>query len=238
VLEFTESHATARRGKLESELPSELPSIQLVFVSPNGVQELGPLITPRNEPLEQFDAASWDLERCAEELQRRVRRKDDRGIEAVMSAMDRLDCWRASFCRLMDLPTPDAELGEGLLWFWVTYGFHISESLAGDAIFVDALRRLVPPHEGEPMPLYRGELRSRHLLGVYGIAWTAKLDIAEMFARRRVALQEGPGVVLQIEASPDTIVCARPAHSNKLGEEEYLVDPRTIHSIKVLKEFR
>jgi hypothetical protein len=183
----------------------------------------------------QFGEHAWDRERCTEELHRLVRLKDSRGVEAAMRAMDRLDCWRDPLHHLMSLPTPDAELGEGLLWFWVTYGFHISESLRGDRIFVDALRRFVPPYEGGPMTLYRGELQSRHFLGVYGIAWTAKLDVAEMFARRRVHLREGAGLVLQIEAGPEMIIYARPAHSEHLGEDEYLVDPRAIGGVKVLE---
>jgi hypothetical protein len=87
------------------------------------------------------------------------------------------------------------------------------------------------------MTLYRGELQARHLLGVYGLAWTTKLDVAEMFASRRVALGEGSGVVLQIEAGPEMIVYAHPAHSKELGEAEFLVDPRAVCGVRVVKTF-
>jgi hypothetical protein len=68
---------------------------------------------------------------------------------------------------------------------------------------------------------------------VYGIAWTSKLKVAEMFARRRDHLEDS-GVVLQIEAGPEMIVYAGPAHSEYLGEDEYLVDSRLIRGVQVL----
>ena len=58
-----------------------------------------------------------------------------------------------------------------------------------------------------------------------------------MFARRRLDLEKDTGVVLQIEASPQMIVCANPAHSKYLREHEYLVDPRSIRGVKVLKAY-
>jgi hypothetical protein len=158
-------------------------------------------------------------------------------VAFAMRAMDRLDCWRDSLHRLMSVLTPDAELGEGLLRFWVSDGFHISRSLRGDRIFVDVLRCFVPPYKGGPITLFRGELQSRHLLSEYGLSWTSRLEVAEMFAQRRVHLQEGDGVVLQIEAGPEIIICARPAHSGSLKEDEYLVDPRDIGGVEVLETF-
>lgn len=212
---------------------SDLPTMQIVIVSPNGEEELGPLIVSKDRPLPQYNEQTWDGGRCTEELPRFLRSKDGGGIEATMRAMDRLDCWRACLDHLIGLPTPDAELGEGLLWFWVTYGFHIASSLKSDTIFIDGVRRFVPPYEGTSTTLYRGELQSRHLLGVYGIAWTSKLKVAEMFAGRRDHLEDF-GVVLQIEAGPETIVYAGPAHSEYLQEDEYLVDSRLIHGVQVL----
>jgi hypothetical protein len=176
---------------------SDLPSIQIVIVSPNGEEELGPLIIPKHRPLSQYNEQTWDRERCAEELPWFIRGKDGDGIQATMRAMDRLDCWRACLDHLIGLPTPDADLGEGLLWFWVSYGFHIASSLKSDTIFIDVVRRFVPRYVGALTTLYRGELQSRHLLGVYGIEWTSKLKVAEMFARRRDHLEDS-GVVLQM----------------------------------------
>jgi hypothetical protein len=215
----------------------KINSIQTIFVSPNGERSAGPVVVINDAgPPEQFEEDCWDQERCAEEFHRHLRKKAAHGLEATMRAMDRLDCWLSCFDRLLNLSTPDAELGESLLRFWVTYGFHIEGSLKGNPIFVDALRRFVPPYLGPAVTLYRGELHSRHLVAVYGMAWTSNLNVAEMFARRRADLG-ACGVVLQIDARPEEIVCVRPAHSDHLGEDEYIVDPRLIHGVEVLQTF-
>ena len=96
---------------------------------------------------------------------------------------------------------------------------------------VDAFRYLLPPYAGKGMTLYRGEVESRHLMGIYGIAWTPIFEKARQFADRR-SPDEGRGVVLKIEATPNMIVAAAQEcsqHTLTLGEDEYLVDPRLIH---------
>ena len=214
-----------------------ITSIQWIFVSPNGEQTEGPLrvIDNTHPPPLQFDEDTWDEDRSASELHRLLREKDNRGIEATMRAMDRLDCWRPCLESLMRIPTPDPELCESLLWFWVVYGFHIATSIKGDSIFIDALRRFAPPYNGGRIKLYRGELQSRQVCGIYGFAWTPKLDVAEMFARRRFYGGEGSALVLQIDAHPEMIIYALPAHSEYLGEDEYLIDPRLVRGVVVLK---
>jgi hypothetical protein len=97
---------------------------------------------------------------------------------------------------------------------------------------IDAFRRFVKPYRGLELTLYRGELESRHAKGIRGIAWTSNLATAKMFASRRLPLQEGPGVVLQIEATQEMIVAAVKdftQHTVSIGEDEYIVDPRLIH---------
>jgi len=85
------------------------------------------------------------------------------------------------------------------------------------------------------LTLYRGELESRYRMGVYGISWTPIFEKAKQFADRR-SPDEGRGVVLKIEATPNMIVAAVKEffkHTLTLGEDEYLVDPRLIQG-KVL----
>ena len=56
------------------------------------------------------------------------------------------------------------------------------------------------------------------------------IETAKRFARRREP-DEGRGVVLKIEATPDMIVTALREHSQHtltLAEDEYIVDPRKI----------
>jgi hypothetical protein len=80
-------------------------------------------------------------------------------------------------------------------------------------------------------------------MGVYGISWTPILDKAKQFADNRLLLDEGPGVALQIEATPNLIVVAVSDYfpwTLKLGENEYIVDPRLIQGkvsvVPVLRE--
>jgi hypothetical protein len=66
---------------------------------------------------------------------------------------------------------------------------------------------------------------------IYGISWTPIFEKAKQFADRRPP-DEGLGVVLRIEATPDLIVAAvkdYSQHTITLGEDEYFVDPRLIH---------
>jgi hypothetical protein len=93
---------------------------------------------------------------------------------------------------------------------------------------VDAFKYLLPPYMGQGLTLYRGELKSRHTKGVYGISWTPKPEKAKEFAEIRAPDE---GVVLKIEATPGMIVFAVKDCSEwtlKMGEDEHIVDPRLI----------
>jgi hypothetical protein len=63
---------------------SNVPPIQfqIVFVSPNGEEELGPLIVPKGDQTPpKFDEDNWDCDRCADELRRLIRREDGRELQ-------------------------------------------------------------------------------------------------------------------------------------------------------------
>jgi hypothetical protein len=71
------------------------------------------------------------------------------------------------------------------------------------------------------------------MIGVYGISWTPIFVKAKQFADIR-SPEEGHGVVLKIEATPNVIVAAVKEFSQQtltLGEDEYLVDPRLIQGM-------
>jgi hypothetical protein len=150
-------------------------------------------------------------------------------MQSAMRALDRLDCWHEALSQLMTFPSPDETLGRGLLWLWISYGFHIGRSLKADPIIVDAFKHLFPPCSGPGLKLYRGELHSRHMGRIYGLSWTPHLSVAKMFANRR-----GAGVVLEIEATPDMIAAPPGEHTSWLGEDEYIIDPRLIQAVRVI----
>jgi hypothetical protein len=149
-----------------------------------------------------------------------------------MRAFDRLDCWPEAIDQLVTGPSPNIAKGRALLSFWNTYGFlSIPRGLGGDLPhLVDAFKYLLPPYTGHGLTLYRGELESRHTMGVYGISWTPRLEKAKDLADIRL-LTEGRGVVLKIEATPNMIIVRVRDYfpwTVKLSENEYIVDPRLI----------
>lgn len=151
-----------------------------------------------------------------------------------MRELDRLNCWRDALAQLHSGPSPNEKIGADLRWFWITYGFHVAESLKGDLILIDLFKRHHPPYAGGAVALYRGELAERHHRHIYGFAWTPNRTVAQMFASRRQSLGEGNSVVLQLIASPEMIVAVPTQHSSYLGEDEYLVDPRLIGEPRVI----
>jgi hypothetical protein len=154
-----------------------------------------------------------------------------------MQAMDRLDCWHEAFEQLISEPSAKDIPGEAVLRFWTADGFHISDSLKGNRILETVLRKRLPPYTGPDQTLYRGEAIERYRAGVYGMSWTTKLSVAQMFAHRRD--RGAPGgvgrVVLKLNASPDMIFCGPTAHSIEMDEHEYLVDPGMIRQVEVIE---
>ena len=175
---------------------------------------------------------SWNKQQVMQMFNTYLQGRDCHGLDTTNRAFDLLDCWREAIDNLMTGPSPNRTKGCDLLWFWNTFGMcSVPGGLRDDLPhLVDAFRYLLPPYKGQGLTLYRGELESRHATGVHGISWTPVLEIAEMFADRRL-LDEGRGVLLKIEATPNMIVVKVSDHleqTMKLGENEYIVDPRLI----------
>jgi hypothetical protein len=215
--------------------PAAPPSIHMVFVDSNGMTTNGALIEILQEPerKRKLDHAAWNQEQTIRRFCRYLQSEDSAGLEAAVLALNRLDCWRSAVNQLMAGPSPNRMTGCALLSFWNTYGLYsVGRGLRGDLPhLVDAFRYLLPPYTGEGLTLCRGEVESRHAMGKYGISWTPVFEKAMQFAVRRWP-DEGRGVVLKIEATPEMIVVAVKDHSEhtlNLGENEYIVDPRLIH---------
>lgn len=170
----------------------------------------------------------------ASEFARRLKQCGSRALETTMMRMDELGCWRECISQFA-VGRQDVSLGTALLSLWTTYGFRIAKGLRSEiTVLVDALRQTLPKYAGQSVTLYRGELAERYSARSFGIAWTPDLDVAVMFANRRFP-DEGQGVVLRVEASVEMIVAAPTDHSKWLQEKEYIVDPRMITTIEVLR---
>jgi hypothetical protein len=217
------------------------PAIQVVFVDGEGNSNNGlriQLSAEKKLPAAPYHK-KWSRRTTIRKFMEMLTGTDGPNFEAVIQALNRHDCWRDALDQLQRA-APDSRIGSALLSFWFTYGLcSIPRALKSDLAYpVDAFRCFLPPYPGPAVTLYRGELESRHEAGIYGISWTPRLEVARMFARRRWP-DEGRGVVLQLEATPDMIVAAVSDHSQHtlyLGEDEYLVDPRQVYGrISVIK---
>jgi hypothetical protein len=51
---------------------------------------------------------------------------------------------------------------------------------------------------------------------------------------RCLQIDEGAGVVLEIEATPEMIAAPTGEHTSWLGEDEYIIDPRLIQAVRVI----
>jgi hypothetical protein len=211
-----------------------LPAIQIVFVGANGKSTNGPLIVPPTKirKLPELKDEVWTRDQAIRRFQMYLRKPQKDGLEAAMRALTRHDCWRAALDKLRNGPGPDPAMAAALLSFWFTYGLHsIPRALKENLVhLVDVFAHLLPSYAGPGLTLYRGELEARYAAGIYGIAWTPLIEKARQFARRREP-DEGQGVVLKIDATPDMIVAALREHSQHtltLEEDEYIVDPRKI----------
>jgi hypothetical protein len=208
--------------------------IQVVFCDADGETTKTLTFTPSHVSHVRCDESLWDRDQAIHAFRAFLETKNDDGLQALMRAFDRLDCWHEAIAQLADITPRNKVLGDGLLSFWTVYGFHIADSLKGDwTVLADSLRHHLDPYTGSEIKLYRGELASRHTSGTYGIAWTPRFKTAEMFGHRR-AFGEGPGVILEITATPDMIISAPTTHSLYLNEDEYVIDPRLIREVRVI----
>lgn len=201
-------------------------SFQVVFVDTNGTKTNGPLIEMSQKPerRRKLDDAAWSRDQTIHLFCKHLQSEDCDGLEAAMRAMSRLDCWCSAIDALRAGPSPNIERGLSLLSFWNDYGaYSVGRGLKeGLSHLVDTFKYLLPPYLGEGLMLYRGEVESRHMMGVYGISWTPIFEKARQFAIRRWP-DEGRGVVLKMEATANMIVAAvkdYSEHTLKLGEDE------------------
>jgi len=103
-----------------------------------------------------------------------------------------------------------------------------------DALLIAALRILLPPYDGPPMKLWRGQLANEPI----GMSWARQHHIAVKFAlygvanvdplnlyRARIPSRRH-AIVLHVVADPANIISAPCLHGAKEGE--YILDPRNI----------
>jgi hypothetical protein len=119
---------------------------------------------------------------------------------------------------------------------WTQHGRRIRELVGGDRLLSDLLRLRLPPYAGGPLILYRGENLERWRAGALGLAWTPDIEVARMFASGLNAVAPG-GILLRCTFEPTSIISGPNAHSGRLGEHQFTVDPFSATDVQVLEEF-
>jgi hypothetical protein len=188
---------------------------------------------PNSKRERKLDHTEWERDESIRKFLWYLSRCDNQGLDAATNALIRLDCLGDALKDCLKGPRPNRGKLETLLHLWNGRGMSaVPRALKEDLrLFTDAIRYFAPPYVGDELTLYRGQNRTRHENGIYGIAWTSRYKIAEQFSR----LRDTPGIVVKIDASRDIIVVHVPDFistrktepGNKLEyEDEYLLDPR------------
>lgn len=120
---------------------------------------------------------------------------------------------------------------------WTVEGFRWREAVDDDALISRALRAILTPYEGTSLTLFRGERAAQHDTGKLGFNWTQKREVAEMFASGLCSLYEGGGILLTATAPTAAIISPPSAHSQYLGEDEFIVDPDLLTQVVQLVRY-
>jgi hypothetical protein len=158
-------------------------------------------------------------------------------------------CWPEFFVRVVALPDdvhPGARADFLLYWTrlgWMLRGHDIND----DALLFAGLWRLLPPYDGPPIDLWRGQLCDERV----GASWTSSLLVARKFAlygtrllelcdergdfsepvlaadvaRRGLTARANAMVLAARQVTAEHIICA-PCLLGYDYEDEYVVDPR------------
>jgi hypothetical protein len=156
---------------------------------------------------------------------------------AAVLAVEAVDGWRLALKKMSRAPRPSRDVQMALLRAWVE-----SKSIrmhAGDDIVVlNALRVMLPPYEGPPVTLYRGDNALRARRDRCGMAWTRDIETARRFAQHERNLARlGGGVVLEALAPAAAIVSASHLSGDHYDEDEFIVDRRLLRSIRTIERF-
>jgi hypothetical protein len=139
--------------------------------------------------------------------------------------------------KMTDVPAKSRTM---MLALWVHDGDVLRDSVTNDLLLCDALRNILPPYQGGPVLLFRGESWSNHRRRTYGLSWTDDRVVAESFANnKRKFFYEGT-TVLETLAPPEAIICVPRLCIDDLPhdvEAEYLVDRRRLRSVKMIAKY-
>lgn len=120
---------------------------------------------------------------------------------------------------------------------WTVEGFRWREAVDDDALMSRALRTILAPYEGDSLTLFRGEQCARYDAGRLGFNWTPKREVAEMFASGLCSLYDGGGILLTAAVPSAAIISSPSAHSQYLGEDEFVVDSSLLADVSEIARY-
>lgn len=144
--------------------------------------------------------------------------------------------WKRFLLELQESPPSSAVIAAKFHEQWHVCHHFLRELVDDDGSVLDALWVWLPRYEGSGLTLFRGENVDRFNHARTGWAWTPNKDTALMFARGLNAVEAG-GVLLGADVDSSAIIAGPSAHSHRLGEVEFTVDPRRIGPVQVLEPF-
>lgn len=148
--------------------------------------------------------------------------------------------WRQAFIDLIT-NAPETVAPDAAHSCFIEFGHRVREKVDDDRLLVGALRQLLPKFAGggtsRGKVLYRGENRDRYQEGRIGLCWTTNRTVAEMLGSGLNAMIGQGGVLLQAYAPSLAVLAGPNAHSQWLGEEEHLVDPRLIKDVQLIARY-
>lgn len=132
--------------------------------------------------------------------------------------------WKLRAQLFLEVPNIPVEMKEEFGTYRIEAGHHIREQISDDRQLVRFLRQLLPPYDGHILTLFRGESLERWMNGTVGLAWTPKIEVAQMFASGLNSVGSG-GVLLVGPFEANAIISGSHAHSPYLGEDQLTIDP-------------
>lgn len=152
-------------------------------------------------------------------------------VDALSDACADIDAeyiWPRAWKRVINIKQ---ELSDDVKRFfvsvWFQFGEHLRQEAADDLLFIDALRKIMPPYKGRDMTLYRGETASNRDHHTYGPCWDAQRYVARQHAERGFCRQsEGGSRLLQAKVPASAIITHIGSYRPNSAEDEYLIDRR------------
>ena len=162
--------------------------------------------------------------------------------DELFRAISRLDNsstgWRKAFLKVSRIQSVPASLKTLFLQVFIERGDHMRQEVADDLLYLNGLRSLLPPYDGSPVTLYRGEAMVNRRYRTYGQSWTSSMEVARFHAETSLTrVWLGGNVLLRTEAPPEAIISAPGQIDNRFKEDEFVVDRRLLKEVDVEERF-